>query len=287
MSCHTQTEQTATGSGSSERLLPLAKDIQMQFVGRVECDLKHTAPKMNSGWPAVIRVQPQYEPALHRIEESSHLWVLCWFHESQRNLFRVKPGRMDATLPEYGVFALRCPVRPNPISLTAVKLEKVAGNLLYVSGLDAIDGTLVLDIKPYFSSDVIFSARVPYLRASDRERRREMYTQAALNYHGEDCACLRLGVRMTILAEDYCGHLQDDRLRLTVSGPACLADVLQGLTRSRLANPPRFVYLGERDHVEVHWTQAERNVHMAVKSNALEQAIFEVADEELFVVTVS
>ncbi len=74
--------------------------------------------------------------------------VLCWMHEADRKRFTVHP-RDRRDLPERGVFATRSPHRPNPISIHTVELLAVSGNVLHVRGMDAIDGTPVLDIKPH------------------------------------------------------------------------------------------------------------------------------------------
>lgn len=113
------------------------------------------------GTTAQIEVFPQYREALDRIDESSHLWVLSWFHQAPRNTMKVVPKKVNPLSDEFGVFAIRCPARPNPIALTLVKLEKIQGNILYVTGLDAVDETPVLDIKPYFKHDIILNHRAP------------------------------------------------------------------------------------------------------------------------------
>lgn len=126
------------------------------------------------GVEAQIEVFPQYKEALYRIDESSHLWILSWFHKAPRNIMKVVPIKVNPLSDEFGVFAIRCPARPNPIALTLVKLEKVEGNILYVTGLDAIDETLVLDIKPYFEHDIVLSYREPNL---DKKRQHKMRGQ--------------------------------------------------------------------------------------------------------------
>jgi len=101
--------------------------------------------------------------ALEGIEEFSHLFVLFWLHEmsdEDRRIMKVRPrGRSD--MPLLGIFATRTPHRPNPIGLTRVKLLKVEGNVVTVQGLDAFDGTPVLDIKPFDSWDTTDDVRVP------------------------------------------------------------------------------------------------------------------------------
>lgn len=96
-----------------------------------------------------IEVYPEHAAGLHRIEELDELWVLYWLHElddEHRQAYQTYP-RGDRSRPLYGVFALHSPHRPNPIGLTRVKLIARQGNQLIVSGLDAHNGSPVLDIK--------------------------------------------------------------------------------------------------------------------------------------------
>jgi len=101
--------------------------------------------------------------ALEGIKEFSHIFVLFWLHEmsdEDRRVIKVRPrGRRD--MPLLGIFATRTPHRPNPIGLTRVKLLKVERNVVSVKGLDAFDGTPVLDIKPFDSWDTTKEVRVP------------------------------------------------------------------------------------------------------------------------------
>jgi len=101
--------------------------------------------------------------ALEGVEEFSHLFVLFWLHEmsdEDRRVMKVRPrGRSD--MPLLGIFATRTPHRPNPIGITRVKLLNVEGNVVTVQGLDAFDGTPVLDIKPFDSWDTTDDVRVP------------------------------------------------------------------------------------------------------------------------------
>ncbi len=95
-----------------------------------------------------IVVDEKYRPALWQIEGRKHLWVLCWFDRADRSILRAIP---PGTSAEKGVFAIRSPDRPNPVSLCMVDLLEVKGNVLVVRGLDAFDGTPVIDIKVYSS----------------------------------------------------------------------------------------------------------------------------------------
>jgi tRNA-Thr(GGU) m(6)t(6)A37 methyltransferase TsaA len=110
-----------------------------------------------------IVIHNELAEALEGIEDFSHLFVLFWLHEissEERKTLKVHPrGRKD--LPLLGVFATRTNLRPNPVGLTLVELVKVEGNVLTVRGLDAFDGTPVLDVKPFDSWDMAKDARVP------------------------------------------------------------------------------------------------------------------------------
>ncbi len=101
--------------------------------------------------------------ALDGIEDFSHLFVIFWMHEiskEERRIIKVHPrGRSD--MPLLGAFATRTRLRPNPLGLTLVELLEVEGNVVTVRGLDAFDGTPVLDIKPFDYRDVAEDARVP------------------------------------------------------------------------------------------------------------------------------
>lgn len=97
----------------------------------------------------VLEIRPDLELGLKDIEGFSHLFVIWAFHRSEGSVLEVTPpsdGR------PHGVFATRAPVRPNPIGLTVVELLSRAGPALRVRGVDMLDGSPILDIKPYLSS---------------------------------------------------------------------------------------------------------------------------------------
>jgi tRNA-Thr(GGU) m(6)t(6)A37 methyltransferase TsaA len=116
-------------------------------------------------------------PALKGITGFSHVFVLFWLHQitlKQRETMKVHPrGRKD--MPLLGVLATRTNLRPNPIGLTLCELVKVESNVLTVRGLDAYDGTPVLDVKPYDTWDCAPNARMPdWWLKLDREKQREL-----------------------------------------------------------------------------------------------------------------
>ncbi|MDH5404953.1 MAG: tRNA (N6-threonylcarbamoyladenosine(37)-N6)-methyltransferase TrmO [Candidatus Aminicenantes bacterium] len=93
-----------------------------------------------------IEIYPEYVEGLKDVEGFSHLFILYWMHRAPPASLLAKP-RLDDTMR--GLFATRAPHRPNPLGLSLVRLIKVEGNILKVKGLDAIDQTSVIDIKPY------------------------------------------------------------------------------------------------------------------------------------------
>ena len=97
----------------------------------------------------VLTINPELEQGLQDIEGFSHLYVIWAFDKSEG--FELV-GTSPADGLEHGVFATRSPYRPNPIALTVVRLVRREGNRLHIRGVDMLDGTPILDIKPYLSN---------------------------------------------------------------------------------------------------------------------------------------
>jgi tRNA-Thr(GGU) m(6)t(6)A37 methyltransferase TsaA len=93
-----------------------------------------------------IELEPQFVPGLQDLDGFSHLILIYHFHRAGSAKLTVKPFLDEFT---HGVFATRAPVRPNPIGLSIVELIRIEANLLEVLGVDMLDGTPLLDIKPY------------------------------------------------------------------------------------------------------------------------------------------
>ena len=96
---------------------------------------------------AYLMLDPDVQPGLDGIAVGEEIIVLSWLHEADRNVLRVRP-RGDLSRPEQGVFTTRAPSRPNPIGLHHVRILGIDGPRLHVSGLEAIDGTPIVDLKP-------------------------------------------------------------------------------------------------------------------------------------------
>jgi len=115
----------------------------------------------------VIELLPEFEAGLADVEGFSHLYVLWQFHRST-------DYELIATPPidnrPHGVFATRSPRRPNPIGLTVVALLRREGRNLYVRGVDMLDGTPILDIKPYLSSIPQEDLRLGWLGEAEARR---------------------------------------------------------------------------------------------------------------------
>ncbi len=100
---------------------------------------------------STILIYPQFAPGLDGLDEYKRLYIIYWMHKGdnpeRRATLRVVPRRHGAT-EERGVFSTHSPHRPNPIGLTIVDLVKIEGERLSVRGLDAFEGSPVIDIKP-------------------------------------------------------------------------------------------------------------------------------------------
>lgn len=110
-----------------------------------------------------IRFEPGFESALDGLEEFSHITVLFWMHRSpawDTSMTKVHPQRRP-DLPLVGVLATHSPSRPNPLGLTTVRLQERRDSVLRVTGLDAIDGTPVVDVKPFIPGDDLAGATAP------------------------------------------------------------------------------------------------------------------------------
>ena len=133
--------------------LPRKFDDGIYFIGRIHTPWKarKDCPKNARESDAVctVEIDPLWAPALKEVETWTHLVLLYWMDKSPRNLVLQAPGQYGV---QRGTFALRSPARPNPIAMSVVRLQSIEGNRLSVAGLDCLDGTPLLDLKPYFAS---------------------------------------------------------------------------------------------------------------------------------------
>jgi tRNA-Thr(GGU) m(6)t(6)A37 methyltransferase TsaA len=125
--------------------------LELRPIGRVESSVTDpaTAPKQgNEGAPeAWLVFEPSVLEGLQDVREGDRVIVLTWLDRASRDILRVHP-RDDVTNPMRGVFSTRSADRPNPIGLHPVEVVSIDGSRLRVRGLEAIDGTPILDVKP-------------------------------------------------------------------------------------------------------------------------------------------
>jgi tRNA-Thr(GGU) m(6)t(6)A37 methyltransferase TsaA len=146
---------------ASERRRP---EVNVEPIGTVESPVTEAVDENWGSVVSLIHLDDSLAPGLTGLEQFSHIVVLFFMHEytfdSAADLVRRPQGRSD--MPQVGILAQRAKHRPNPIGITTVELIQVEGNVLKVKGLDAIDGTPVLDIKPYFPAfDDVPNASIP------------------------------------------------------------------------------------------------------------------------------
>jgi len=225
---------------------------------------RQAAPRQAALEPVAARIEltasADFEHALADLDRWSHIWVLYWFHENADWRPKVLPPR---SAEKRGVFATRAPHRPNPIGLSAVALERVEGCTVHIRGADMIDGTPVLDIKPYVPyADALAGANSGWLGSDDLPAR-DPGPRYAVQFAArarQQLAWLRSehGVELEadavrVLSAGAAPHayrrirrdgarfrlgLRDFRLFFTLAGTqVCVEDVQSGYRPSVLADP--------------------------------------------------
>lgn len=139
-------------------------EIRLKPIGTVRNQEQEIGGRDWSKVVSEIVLDQTLAPGLDGLSEFSHIIVLFWMHrvsDQSRTILKVHPqGR--AELPLVGVFTTRSPSRPNPVGIAVVRLLDCRGNTLKVEGLDALDGTPVIDIKPFMPPrDLVGEVRVP------------------------------------------------------------------------------------------------------------------------------
>lgn len=152
----------------------MSDSITLRPIGHVRSPFNDTSeipkgPDARHVADGVIELDPALEEGLRDVEGFSHLYVLWHFHEVDGFDLTAWPPADDRS---HGVFATRSPRRPNPIGLTTVELLRREGTRLHVRGVDMLDGTPVLDIKPYLSSVPDATLRRGWLAEAEARRTR-------------------------------------------------------------------------------------------------------------------
>jgi tRNA-Thr(GGU) m(6)t(6)A37 methyltransferase TsaA len=132
---------------------PKEFDASLYFIGRIRTPWQSRAqcPKNPRESDAICTVEldPRWTLALKGLETVTHVLLLYWMDRTRRDLVLQVPRHYGE---QRGTFALRSPARPNPIAVSVARLVRIEGNTLYVVGVDCLDETPLLDIKPYFAS---------------------------------------------------------------------------------------------------------------------------------------
>lgn len=148
-----QDGEFGTRPGEVAADLPPAFDAGLHFIGRLRTPWTERAQCPKNGLQTqeicTVEVDETYAPALRNITGCTHLILLYWMDRATRGLLVQQPRHADGPR---GTFSLRSPARPNPIALSVVELIGRDGATLRVRGLDCVDGTPLLDIKPYYAS---------------------------------------------------------------------------------------------------------------------------------------
>ncbi len=137
-------------------------EIRLTPIGTVRSEIREPTHRQAADAASEIVIDEALTASLDSLEEFSHIIVLYWIHKSRRPAPQKVHPRGNPQSALMGVFATRSPSRPNPIGKATVRLLARRGNILKVQGLDAIDGSPVLDIKPYIPGyDSVEDARAP------------------------------------------------------------------------------------------------------------------------------
>ena len=150
--------------------LPQAFDASLYYIGRIHTPWKRRedCPKNPRESDAVCAVEldPRWAGGLIGLETVSHVLLLYWMDKARRDLLVQSPRHYTE---RRGTFALRSPARPNPIAASVARLLRIDGNTLSVIGLDCLDDTPLIDIKPYFAStDSVPDAQVGWHKGRKR-----------------------------------------------------------------------------------------------------------------------
>jgi tRNA-Thr(GGU) m(6)t(6)A37 methyltransferase TsaA len=133
--------------------LPAQGDASLYYIGRIRTPWKsrEDCPKNARGSDAVctVEVDPRWAVGLTGLKSVSHVILLYWMDKARRDLVLQSPRHYAE---HRGTFALRSPARPNPIAVSVARLVGIDGNKLSVVGLDCLDDTPLIDVKPYFAS---------------------------------------------------------------------------------------------------------------------------------------
>lgn len=213
-------------------------DFDLVQIGVVQSRVTDRRSMPPEGAPAAIQVFPEFAEGLLLIDENTHIWVVAWLEDADRERLQIIRPTYEPSRRRRGVFGLRSTTRPNSIAISPARLLRVNDNTLLLESLDFIDGTPVVDIKRYSPSyDTIFTARSSrdryLLDKADPSRIRELEVEAA-HFHGEVNASMVAGARLIqYVSLNWNIMPKDPDLHVQIGSSAAisvLADAVQALT---------------------------------------------------------
>jgi tRNA-Thr(GGU) m(6)t(6)A37 methyltransferase TsaA len=182
---------------------------------------------------STIRILDQYVPGLGGLDSSSHVIVIGYLHIADRQALKATPRPEEVGAKLRGIFSVRSPARPNPLAYTVVKLLEVTDGEVTVEGLDFIDGTPVIDIKPYSPGwDSIHTAtrlrRFP-LHEMNPSKALDLLLRDAINFSGElDGEGMMMVAMVFLLATQYRIDPREPNLRMEINRSGSALDALIG-----------------------------------------------------------
>lgn len=238
---------------------------ELKPIGFVVSELKERGKR---GYvKASIEIKEEYEKGIEGLEGCSHILVVAFLDRSKHTL------TVNTKFHSGGAFAVRSPDRPNPLGITASKIEKIEGRKIFLEKLDFLDGTPVVDIKPYTLNDCILG----YENLIENKMLLSINGIDALlsfasSFHGELCTGIAVGVRMVYEALKIKGTMKFD----SISAPAgCAIDAFQSLCGCTLGNGK--LKLWDRDHYVISDTRVELKREPLSLDDALYGDIIELA----------
>lgn len=220
--------------------------ISTPFIGKVQSKFAESAnPRVMREEDSQIEIFEEYTGGLLKIELYDYIEVTFSFHKAEP----FKLTTFSHTGDFKGIFATRSPSRPSKIGSTIVKLIAREGNILKVRGLDALDGTPVIDIKPIhipFTDEQLDETAIHSRKISPRKnvisniraKRTDLLLLDAAQLHGHYCSGLALGVMMAVKAMQLCRYISEDPddLRIIAEANNCFLDGIQLITGCTFGN---------------------------------------------------
>ncbi|HNY11049.1 MAG TPA: tRNA (N6-threonylcarbamoyladenosine(37)-N6)-methyltransferase TrmO [Candidatus Wallbacteria bacterium] len=254
-------------------------------VGIVHSNIYDTSKMPKEGIPtARIEIFDKYIPALHGLEKFSHIYLICFFHKSNRDLLQVDLEKIrfrydQCTDPPLGVFAGRSPSRPNPVSLTVVKILSINGNVIEVENCDAVEGTPVIDIKPYNGGiDQVMNMVSPTTVPKNRELKLKWVHRIVKNVTGREDSLTWAIAKSFVEAFERGFDYRSKHVHIIVSDVAELVDSAIFLSNATFSSGRITVKKNKRR--EIIFKTAEKSFECSIAEDAEKHASEEIISGE-------